>query len=92
LGTLLVLLDEGVSEPVLDERARGQLARLGITTVSLLADARTLGIVLDGWAFDPARSADDARAVIVGPQGGARVLRPVQTAVTRPATKEATHE
>jgi hypothetical protein len=88
---LLVLFDDGRSEPMLDEPARGQLARLGITAISLLRDARTLGIVLDGWAFDPTRSADEARTVIVGTQGGARVLRPVPAAPS-PSIKEATDD
>jgi hypothetical protein len=91
VGTLLVLFDDHDNEPALDEQSRGRLAGLGITTVSLLRDARTLGIVLEGWAFDPARSADAARTAIVGAEGGARVLRPVP-AVPDPATKEAADE
>jgi hypothetical protein len=79
---LLVLFEAGRGEPVIDEQARGRLARLGITTISLLRDARTFGVVLEGWAFDPARSADEARTAIVGAERGARVLRPVRAAVT----------
>jgi hypothetical protein len=53
--------------------------------ISPLRDAETLAIVLDGWAFDPARSADEARTVIVGAEGGARVLRPVQASRYEPS-------
>jgi len=51
------------------------LARLGITNVALLRDERTMGIVLEGWSFDPARSSG-AAAEAVGATG-ARTLHPV---------------
>jgi hypothetical protein len=80
---LVVLLDEKGREPALSKRALGELARLGITSVSLLSDEATVGLVLEGWAFDPARSADAARAAVAGAESGARTLHPlVQMAVS----------
>lgn len=80
---LMMLFDVSSGEPVLREQTLGQLARLGITTVSVLRDDQLVGVVLDGWAFDPARSADAARTAVAGTEIGVRMLRPLlQTAVS----------
>jgi hypothetical protein len=80
---LVVLLEGNGCEPALSQRALAELARLGITSVSLLRDERVVGLVLEGWAFDPARSADAARAAVAGAETGARTLHPlVQMAVS----------
>jgi hypothetical protein len=64
-----------------------QLARLGVTNVALVRDERTVGIVLEGWLFDPERSAD-AAAEAVKATPAARTLRPVMNvAVTGAAGK-----
>jgi hypothetical protein len=52
-----------------------RLAALGVTSVSLLRDADTVAIVLDGWAFSPARSARAAAAAF-GDTSKCRVLQP----------------
>jgi hypothetical protein len=41
-----------------------RLAGLGVSTIALLRDADSVGIVLDGWAFDPLRSARAAAAAL----------------------------
>ena len=51
-----------------------QLAALGVTNVTLLRDAATVAIVLDGWAFNPDRSARRAAAAL-GDAAECRVLR-----------------
>jgi hypothetical protein len=81
MGMMVVLLDASFGEPMLDEQALGALALLGITTASVLQDDETVSIVLDGWAFDPLRSADEAQTAVAGPASGARVLRQLRTAV-----------
>lgn len=85
---LVLLLEEKGREPALSQRVLGELARLGVTSVSLLRDEGMVGLVLEGWAFDPARSADAARAAVAGAETGARMLHPlVQMAVsTAPAS------
>ena len=50
------------------------LARLGVSSLALVRDERTVGIVLDGWLFDPSRSGPAAAARLAG---GGRVLQPV---------------
>jgi hypothetical protein len=62
-----------------------ELARLGITSVSLLADEQVAGLVLEGWSFDPMRATDAAR-VAIGREG-VRTLQPLmQMAISLPAT------
>lgn len=51
------------------------LADLGITHVTLLRDAETVAIVLDGWAFNPSRSARAAGSAL-GDESMCRVLEP----------------
>lgn len=80
---LLMLFEGDRGEPVLLEQTLGEVAELGITTVAVLRDDRLVGVVLDGWAFDPARSGVAARRAIARAGADVRVLHPVQqTAVT----------
>jgi hypothetical protein len=53
-----------------------ELARLGITSISLLRDPSLAGVLLEGWAFDP-RDAADAVCTVVGERDELRVLEPV---------------
>ena len=53
-----------------------KLAGLGVTRLELVRDGRTLGIVLEGWMFDPETSADAAAKAVAG-HAAARALRPV---------------
>jgi hypothetical protein len=63
-----------------------QLAALGITNVTLLRDAETVAIVLEGWAFNPARSVGAAAAAL-GDMSRCRVLLPaLDVAVSSAAT------
>jgi len=52
-----------------------RLAALGVTSASLLRDAVSVAVVLDGWAFSSARSAAVAAAVL-GDLSTCRVLQP----------------
>lgn len=62
-----------------------QLAALGITNVSLLRDAETVAVVLEGWAFSPARSARAAAAAL-GDASSCRVLQPALDVAVSSAT------
>jgi hypothetical protein len=53
-----------------------RLAELGVTGVTLLRDAETVAIVLEGWAFSPTRSGRAAAAAL-GDPSTCRVLQPV---------------
>ena len=52
-----------------------QLGALGVTSVTLLRDAQAVAVVLEGWAFSPARSARRAAAAL-GNAAECRVLQP----------------
>jgi hypothetical protein len=87
VAMMVVLLDDVHGEFCLREELVASLARLGVTNVSLVRDPRTVGVVLEGWLFDPVRSAG-AAAEAVGATSGARVLHPVlQLAVSTAATQ-----
>ena len=76
MAMMLVLLDDVEGEFCLREDLVASLARLGVTNVAVVRDERAVGVVLEGWLFDPARSAGTA-AEAVGASPGARVLHPV---------------
>lgn len=44
-----------------------RLGALGVTNVTLLRDAETVAVVLEGWAFSPARSGWTAAAALGNP-------------------------
>lgn len=73
---VVVLIPMSDEEPALQPAALGALARLGVTSVSLLCDEQTAGLVLEGWAFDPAQAGEAARAA-VGAHEGIRTLEPL---------------
>jgi hypothetical protein len=76
VGMVLVLFQISDEEPRLDPGALVELAALGITSVSLLRDEQTAGLVLEGWAFDPDR-ADEAVRAAAGAPDGIRMLEPL---------------
>ena len=71
---MVVLLEEREGEFCLRPQLISELARLGITNLALVRDQQTVGIVLEGWSFDPANSAETATAVVAA---GGRMLHPV---------------
>jgi hypothetical protein len=79
---MVLLVDASTCDVELGGNVASELGRLGVTSISLLRDRATVGIVLEGWLFDPARSGAAAVAAI-GASGRTRRLYPVmQTAVS----------
>lgn len=76
----LVMLVTGseAAEPVVGPEAAERLAQVGITRVSLLSDPSGLGVVLEGWAFDPADVDTAVRAMFPDGGAGVRILREVE--------------
>jgi hypothetical protein len=86
---MVVLLEEQEGEFCLRSELISELAQLGITNLGLVRDHRTVGIVLEGWSFDPASSAESATAVV---GAGGRMLHPVMhMAVTSAAAEGGRH-
>jgi len=71
-----VLFPVSDEEPALQAAALVALARLGVTSLSLLRDEHTAGLVLEGWALDPSRAGEAAHAA-VGAGEGIRTLQPL---------------
>jgi hypothetical protein len=88
---VVVLFPVSNEEPALQPAALAALARLGVTSVSLLRDDQTAGLVLEGWALDPARAGEAARA-FSGARDGIRTLQPLmQMAISANPTEEPNH-
>ena len=77
MAIVVVLLPASEAEPSLQPAAVARLARLGVTSVALVADDQTVGLVVEGWAFDPTRSMAAVVAAIAGTDSPARTLLPV---------------
>jgi hypothetical protein len=67
-----------IGQPVVGPVAVGRLAALGITRISLLGDQSGFGVVLEGWAFDPARIDEAVRAVFPDRSDAVRVFREIE--------------
>jgi hypothetical protein len=86
---VVVLFPATGETPTLQPGVLERLGDLGVTSVALVQDASTAGLVLEGWAFDPAR-AEEAARVVAGARDGLRTLTQLaHVSVVRPsATKE----
>lgn len=67
-----------IGQPVVGPVAVGRLAALGITRISLLGDQSGFGVVLEGWAFDPAHIDEAVRAVFPDRSDAVRVFREIE--------------
>jgi hypothetical protein len=76
VAMVVLLLDDGDGAFALREDQLSQLTRLGVTSVDVFRDRQVVGVVLEGWLFDPARSAR-AAAVAIGATEAARTLHPL---------------
>lgn len=88
MATTLLVAGPDAGEPVVGPEAAERLAGLGVTRISLLADGLGVGVVLEGWAFDPARSEEVVRAVFPDRSTGVRVLHALAQVVVSAASGE----
>ena len=80
---MVVLLEAAEGEFCVRPDQVVELARLGVSNLALVRDRESVGIVLEGWLFDPARS---GAAAVRGLAAGGRALHPVlQMAVSTAA-------
>jgi hypothetical protein len=77
VAMIVILVPASDAEPSLKPGAVSDLARLGVTSVGVVRDNRTLGLIVEGWAFDPGRSADAVVAAVAGQTSRARTLHPL---------------
>lgn len=64
------------------------LAKLGVTGVALLRDDERIGVVLEGWAFDPARNGQAATAALAAVPPFARLLPVADMGVSNTLTNQ----
>jgi len=83
----VLLLGSADGDFCLRQELVSELARLGVTNVSLVRDEQTVGIVLEGWMFDPTCSAE-AAITAVGAAAGTRTLHPVMHLAVSSAANE----
>jgi hypothetical protein len=83
MARMVVLHDAVSGAGVADATTAGALARLGVTSVTVLGDEDGIAVVLEGWAFDPPVAGAEAAAIVTGGRGHVRILRPLlQAAVS----------
>lgn len=88
MGLVVLLLSDAPEGMSLGPQAMATLAGLGVTSAALVRDAETVGLVLQGWAFDEA-GAELAAAAVASPAASHRTLLPLaQMAVTATARTE----
>jgi hypothetical protein len=74
MAVAMLVGDREAGQPVVGPAAVARLSAIGITRVSLLADSTEIGVVLEGWAFDPGRIEEAVRAVFPGTHGSVRIF------------------
>jgi hypothetical protein len=77
-----------LGQPVVGPKAVSRLAELGITRISLLGDKAGIGVVLEGWAFDPARIDEAVREVFPDTSEAVRVFREIEHVAVSVAATE----
>jgi hypothetical protein len=74
---VVLLMPIAAGAPSLDPDALRRLDELGITNLALVRDEDAVGLVLEGWAFDPNQSGRAALDALVDTRIEARTLRPI---------------
>ena len=67
-----------VDQPNVGPDAAERLAGLGISHVALLQDPLGVGIVVEGWAFDPARIDEAVQAIFPNAMGEIRTFHEIE--------------
>jgi len=83
IAVLMLPADADIS---LGPETSARLSRFGITHAALLADHDQVAVVLEGWAFDPERSAA-AVADVVAERSSLRVLRCLMEVAVAPGAE-----
>lgn len=80
MSMILILTDQSCA---LDTETLGRLGELGVTNVTLLEEASTRGVLIQGWAFERS-SADAAVEILTSGELEVRVLQPVMQVSVSP--------
>lgn len=88
MAVAMLVAGPEAAEPVVGPEAAERLAQLGITRVSLLADRSGIGVVFEGWAFDPASVHEAVRAVFPTAQADVRIFHEIEHVAVSVASQE----
>jgi len=78
MAIAMLVAGPDAAEPIVGPEVAERLAQLGISRISLLADRSGVGVVLEGWAFDPAHIDEAVRAMFPAGGDGVRILHEVE--------------
>ena len=88
MAVAMLVAGPEAAEPVVGPEAAERLAQLGITRVSLLSDPSGIGVVLEGWAFNPADIGQAVRAMFPNGGNGVRILHEIELVAVSVAPRE----
>ena len=83
MAMVVLLLPAGQEEVSLGPGAAARLAAEGITRAAIVRDRDTVAVVLEGWAFDPRRSADAVVDALAARGDCRRLTTVAEVSVTR---------
>lgn len=83
MAVMVVLAASDAGEILLGPGPLRRLGELGVTNISLVRDEATVGVVLEGWGFDPVISGAEAAEAVVGSRTGTILLPVLQAAVSQ---------
>lgn len=78
MAIAMIVAGLDAAEPNLGPDVAARLSRMGISRISILADGSGIGVVLEGWAFDPASVGDAVRALFPADGPDVRILHEVE--------------
>ena len=78
MAIAMLVAGPDAAEPIMGPEVAQLLAELGISRISVLADRSGVGVVLEGWAFDPACIDEAVRAMFPDGNEGVRILHEVE--------------
>jgi hypothetical protein len=78
VAVALLVASRDVDQPIVGPDAAERLAEIGISRVSLLQDPLEVGVVVEGWAFDPARIDEAVRAIFPDASAGIRIFHEIE--------------
>jgi len=84
VAVVMLVAEPTAGEPVLGPAVARQIATQGVARASLLRDGSSIGIVLEGWAFDPASFDEVIRVLFPDRYADVRVFHEVERIVVVP--------
>ena len=78
MAMVLLVAAPDAGEPNVGPGCADLLRELGISRISFLRDDSVTGVVLEGWAFDPAQAAEASRAIFPGMSAAVRTFHEIE--------------